>query len=100
MECPLSIAVLPLVHGIVDHGVDTEVGHGQPVEGQEHVGGVPGPHDGRVVEGVHEVDMVGQPAHTKYYCHSSKHFHDLKTQSLIMSVSMYWLCPYMSVNMF
>ena len=40
-------------------------GLGQPVEGQEHVGGVSGPHDGGVVEGVHEVGVVGQPAHSK-----------------------------------
>ena len=73
-----SIDVLPLVHGIVDHGVDTAVGHGQPVEGQEHVRGVPGLHDGGVVEGVHEVGVVGQPAHSKYQCYCSKHFHNLK----------------------
>ena len=33
---------LPFVHPIVDEGVDTAVGHGQPIEGQVHVGGVPG----------------------------------------------------------
>ena len=70
--------ILPFIHGIVDHGVDTAVGHGQPVEGQEHVGCVPGPHDGGVVEGVHEVGVVGQPAHSKYEGYSSKHFHNLE----------------------
>jgi hypothetical protein len=69
---------LPFVHGIVYYGVDTAVGHGQPVEGQEHVLGVPGPHDGRVVEGVHEVDVVGQPTHSKYKGYSTKHFHNLE----------------------
>ena len=75
--------VIPCIHGIVDHGVDTAVGHGQPVEGQEHVGGVPGPHDRGVVEGVHEVGVVGQPAHSKYEGYSSKHLHDLKIACLI-----------------
>ena len=28
---------LPLVHGVVHHGVDAAVGHGQPVEGEVHV---------------------------------------------------------------
>ena len=62
----------PLIHGIVDHGVDAAVGHGQPVEGQEHVRGVPGLHDGGVVEGVDEVGVVWQPAHSKYKGHSTK----------------------------
>ena len=35
---------LPFVHPIVDEGVDTAVGHGQPIEGQVHVWGVPGKH--------------------------------------------------------
>ena len=70
--------LIPLIHSIVDQGVDTGVDHGQPVEGQEHVGSVPGSHDGGVVEGVHEVSVVGKPAHTKYSCHSTKHFHNLK----------------------
>ena len=65
------------VHGIVDHGVDTAVGHSQPVEGQEHVGGVPGLHDGGVEEGVHEVDMVWEPANRKYSSHCTKHLHNL-----------------------
>ena len=65
------------VHGIVNHGVDTAVGHGQPVEGQEHVGGVPGLHDGGVEEGVHEVDMVWEPANRKYSSHCTKHLHNL-----------------------
>ena len=42
------------------------------------MGGVPGPHDGGVVEGVHEVGVVGQPAHSKYEGYSSKHFHNLE----------------------
>ena len=72
----------PFVHGIVDHGVDTAVGHSQPVEGQKHVRGIPSFHDGGVVEGVHEVGVVGQPAHSKDCCDSSKHFHNLKIDFL------------------
>ena len=45
------------------------------------VWGVPGLHDGGVVEGVHEVGVVGQPAHSKYQCYSSKHFNNLKAFS-------------------
>ena len=66
------------VHGIVDYRIDTGVGHGQPVEGEEHVWCVPGLHDGGVEEGVHEIDVIGQPADGKDKSHNSKHFHNLK----------------------
>ena len=42
------------------------------------MGSVPGLHDGGVEERVHEVGVVGQPAHSKYHCHCSEHFHNLK----------------------
>ena len=35
---------LPLIHPVVDDGVDAAVGHGQPVEQQVHVLGEPGLH--------------------------------------------------------
>ena len=34
----------PLIHPVVDDGVDAAVGHGQPVEQQVHVLGEPGLH--------------------------------------------------------
>ena len=100
MQSELSICIIdcltnktniisPFVHGIVNHGVDTAVGHGQPVEGQEHVRGVPGLHDGGVVEGVHEVSVVGKPANTKYSCHSSKHVHNLKSLNQLTTIFNY-----------
>ena len=70
----------PLIHGVVDQGVDTGVGHGQPVERQEHVWCVPGLHDGGVEEGVHEVDVIGQPADGKDKSHNSKHFYNLNSE--------------------
>ena len=70
--------VSPLVHGVVDQGVDAAVGHGQPVECQEHVWGVPGLHEGGVVEEVDEVDMVGEPADAKDSNHNTKHFNNLQ----------------------
>ena len=66
------------VHGIVDYWINTGVGHGQPVEGQEHVWCVPGLHDGGVEEGVHKVGVIRQPADGKDKSNSSKHFHNLK----------------------
>ena len=67
----------PFVHGIVDDRIYTAIGHGQPVESQEHVWGVPGLHDVGVVEGVDEVHVVGKPAHSKQGDHNTKHFHNL-----------------------
>jgi hypothetical protein len=44
------------------------------------VRGVPGLHDGGVVEGEDEVGVVRQPTHSKYKGHSTKHFHNLKVK--------------------
>ena len=67
----------PLVHPVVDDGVDTGVGHGQPVEGEIDVANVGVGSDVRVVVGVDEVDVVGSPAHHEYEDDEGEHLHDL-----------------------
>jgi len=47
-ECLIEVVPEPPVHPVVDQGVDTAVGHGQPVEQQVHVLGVPGLHNLRI----------------------------------------------------
>ena len=68
---------LPVAHPVVDDGVDSTVGHGQPVEAEVDVLDVGGPHDLRVVVGVDEVDMVGEPADPKHHNHEGKHLDHL-----------------------
>ena len=46
--------------------------------------GVPGLHDGGVVEGVDEVGVVRQPTPPKYKGHSTKHFHNLKVKVIFL----------------
>ena len=67
----------PLVHPVVDDGVDTGVGHGQPVEGEIDMANVGVGSDVRVVVGVDEVDVVGGPAHHEYEDDEGEHLHDL-----------------------
>ena len=52
----------PVSHPVVDDGVDGTVRHGQPVEAQVDVLDVGQRHDGGLVVGVEEVDVVRQPA--------------------------------------
>ena len=87
-----NIFTVPLVHPIVYYWVDTTICHCQPIESQVHVWGVPGEtmcaffeaillpfaHDGRVIVGVDEICMVGQPAHAEDGDHATKHLHYLK----------------------
>ena len=63
------------VHPVVDDGVDTGGGHGQPVEGQVDVADPGDPGDLRVVVGVDEVDVVGSPAHHEDPHHHREHLH-------------------------
>ena len=74
LQCIFS----PLVHPVVDNRIDAAVEHGQPVEEEVHVLGVPGSHDARVEVGDDEVDMVGQPTDGKYQSDCTKHFNNLK----------------------
>ena len=53
----------PGAHPVVDDGIDTGVGHGQPVEEEVDVADVLGLGDGRVVVYQDEVDVVWSPAH-------------------------------------
>ena len=87
-----NIFTVPLVHPIVYYWVDTTICHCQPIESQVHVWGVPEKtmgvffeaillpfaHDGRVIVGVDEICMVGQPAHAEDSDHATKHLHYLK----------------------
>ena len=66
-----------LVHPVVDDGVDTGVGHGQPVEGEVDVADVGDLGDGGVVVGVDEVDVVGRPADHEDTHHHGEHLHYL-----------------------
>ena len=66
-----------LVHPVVDDGVNTGGGHGQPVEGQVDVVDVGDPLDGGVVVGVDEVDVVGSPAHHEDPDHHREHLDQL-----------------------
>ena len=66
-----------LVHPVVDDGVDTGVGHGQPVEGEVDVADVGDLGDVGVVVGVDEVDVVGRPADHEDAHHHGKHLHNL-----------------------
>ena len=80
----LQFKDLPLVHCIVDDGVDAAVEHGEPVEDEVHVLGVPGPHDARVVVDDDEVGVVGQPADGKDRGHYAEHFDNLKQQMMLI----------------
>ena len=71
-----------LVHPVVDDGVDTGVGHGQPVEGEVDVADVGDLGDVGVVVGVDEVDVVGRPADHEDAHHHGKHLHYLPSQLL------------------
>ena len=66
-----------LVHPVVDDGVDTGIGHGQPVEGEVDVADVGYLGDGGVVVGVDEVDVVGRPADHEDTHHHGEHLHYL-----------------------
>ena len=66
-----------LVHPVVDDGVDTGVGHGQPVEGEVDVADVGDLGDGGVVVGVDEVDVVWRPADHEDTHHHGEHLHYL-----------------------
>ena len=68
---------LPVAHPVVDDGVDSTVGHGQPLEAEVDVLDVGGPHDLRVVVGVDEVYMVGEPADYKEDDHNEAHLDNL-----------------------
>ena len=74
-EDHVEIGSEPLVHPVVDDGVDAGGGHGQPVEGQVDVADVGYPGDLRVVVGVDEVDVVGGPAHHEDPHHHCEHLH-------------------------
>ena len=52
----------PVPHPVVDDGVDRTVGHGEPVEAKVDMLDVGEGHDGGLVVGVDEVDVVGEPA--------------------------------------
>ena len=73
----LWIVDLPFVHSIVDDWVDAAVEHGQQVEEEEHVLGVPGPHDAGVVVDDDEVGVVGQPAYGEDCGDYTKHLDNL-----------------------
>jgi len=73
----LKVVSKPLVHCIVDDGVNTAVEHGEPVEDKVHVLGVPGPHDAGVVMDDDEVGVVWQPADSEDAGHYTEHFDNL-----------------------
>ena len=57
--------------------IDRTVGHGQPVEAEVYVLDVGEPHDLRVVVGVDEVDVVGEPADAEHGDDNHKHLDNL-----------------------
>ena len=61
------------VHQEVDDGVEGRVGHGQPEESEEDVLSERLREDVRVVVGVDEVGVVGEPAHPEHYQHHHEH---------------------------
>ena len=63
----------PLVHGVIDQRVDTAVGHGQPVEPEIDMLDVGEGHDGGLVVGVDEVDVVREPTNTEDRNDDNKH---------------------------
>ena len=65
------------VHPVIDEGVNTGLTHGQPVEQEVDVADIGDLHDGGVVVGVNEVDMVGGPANHKDENNQSEHQHHL-----------------------
>ena len=77
-EDHVEIVSEPLVHPVVDDGVDAGGGHGQPVEGQVDVVDVGDPVDGGVVVGVDEVDVVRSPAHHEDPHHHREHLDQLR----------------------
>ena len=79
--------VSPLIHGIINDGVDTAVEHGEPVEDKVHVLGVPGPHDAGVVMDDDEVGVVWQPADSEDAGHYTEHFDNLKQQIMLIKVA-------------
>ena len=81
-ENHIKIGTKSLVHPIVDDGINTGVGHGQPVEAKVYVANVGHLGDGRVVVGVDEVDVVRSPAYHEDCNNHSKHFHQLQIQLL------------------
>ena len=85
-EDHVEIGSEPLVHPVVDDGVDAGGGHGQPVEGQVDVADVGYPGDLRVVVGVDEVDVVGGPAHHEDPHHHCEHLHQLRHTQLVLRV--------------
>ena len=66
----------PVSHPVVDDRVDGTVGHGQPVEAQVDVLDVGERHDGGLVVGVEEVDVVGQPADSEHRDDHHEHLDD------------------------
>ena len=80
----VEIGSEPLVHPVVDDGVDTGVGHGQPVEGEIDVANVGVGSNVRVVVGVDEVDVVGGPAHHEDPHHHCEHLHQLRHTQLVL----------------
>ena len=76
-ENHVEIVSEPLVHPVVDDGVDASGGHGQPVEGQVDVVDVGDPVDGGVVVGVDEVDVIWSPADHEDPDHHREHLDQL-----------------------
>ena len=72
----ITVNLKPLVHGVVDEGVDGCVGHSKPVEEEVNMldGGELG--DGIVMENVDEVNIVRQPTDSKQGSDKDKHLHN------------------------
>lgn len=75
--------MLPVVHPVVDGGVDAGVGHCQPVEGQVHVLHVGAHGQRRHVVRVDEVRVVRQPAACENRYHDKQHSDNLRRKHIL-----------------
>ena len=73
----IEIGSEPPVHPIVNDGVDTGVGHGQPVEAKVDVADITIAGDGGIVVAVDEVDVIRGPAHHEDHHHEGEHLDNL-----------------------
>ena len=72
----IILQLKPLVHGVVDEGVDRRVGHSEPVEEEVDILNEGELDDGIVMENVDEVNIVRKPTDAKQDNDQDKHLYN------------------------